>query len=87
MTFLQRNLQRKLFGNSASFKIADALLTIIPLIIITYVLIKLFKQTFKKYALGNLILSSSFIIWGIVIWKVENMLLNLQKFQQHGLEF
>jgi POT family proton-dependent oligopeptide transporter len=34
-------------------------------------LIKLFKQTFKKYALGNLILSSSFvIIWGIVIWKV-----------------
>jgi POT family proton-dependent oligopeptide transporter len=30
------------------FKIADALLTIIPLIIITYVLIKLFKQTFKS---------------------------------------
>jgi POT family proton-dependent oligopeptide transporter len=70
--FAEKFTQRKLFGNSASlFKIADALLTIIPLIIITYVLIKLFKQTFKKYALGNLILSSSFvIIWGIVIWKV-----------------
>jgi POT family proton-dependent oligopeptide transporter len=58
MTFCRKFTQRKLFGNSASlFKIADALLTIIPLIIITYVLIKLFKQTFKKYALGNLILS------------------------------
>jgi POT family proton-dependent oligopeptide transporter len=46
--FAEKFTQRKLFGNSASlFKIADALLTIIPLII-TYVLIKLFKQTFKK---------------------------------------
>jgi POT family proton-dependent oligopeptide transporter len=48
MTILQKITQEKLFGNSASLKIADALLTIIPLIIITYVLIKLFKQTFKK---------------------------------------
>jgi POT family proton-dependent oligopeptide transporter len=49
MIFLQRNLRKEsYFGNSASlFKIADALLTIIPLII-TYVLIKLFKQTFKS---------------------------------------
>jgi POT family proton-dependent oligopeptide transporter len=47
--FAEKFTQRKLFGNSASlFKIADALLTIIPLIIITYVLIKLFKQTFKS---------------------------------------
>jgi POT family proton-dependent oligopeptide transporter len=50
MTILQKNLRKEsYFGNSASlFKIADALLTIIPLIIITYVLIKLFKQTSKK---------------------------------------
>jgi POT family proton-dependent oligopeptide transporter len=70
--FAEKFTQRELFGNSASlFKIADALLTIIPLIIITYVLIKLFKQTFKKYATGNIILSISFvIIWGIVIWKI-----------------
>jgi POT family proton-dependent oligopeptide transporter len=48
MTISEKFTQRKLFGNSASlFKIADALLTIIPLII-TYVLIKLFKQTFKS---------------------------------------
>jgi POT family proton-dependent oligopeptide transporter len=70
--FAEKFTQRKLFGSNASlFKIADALLTVIPLIIITYVLIKLFKQTFKKYATGNIILSVSFvIIWGIVIWKV-----------------
>ena len=49
----------------------DALLTLVPLGIITYVLLKLFSQTFKKYTLGNLILSFSFIIiWAIVLWKV-----------------
>jgi POT family proton-dependent oligopeptide transporter len=63
--FAEKFTQRKLFSASL-FKIADALLTI--MIIITYVLIK-FKQT-KKYALGNLILSSSFVIICIVIWKV-----------------
>jgi POT family proton-dependent oligopeptide transporter len=70
--FAEKYTQRELFGVSASiFKIADALLTIIPLLVITYVLVKLFKQTFKKYATGNIILATSFvIIWGIVLWKV-----------------
>ncbi|CAM2837144.1 peptide MFS transporter [Flavobacterium frigoris] len=70
--FADKYTQRELFGTSAfMFKIADALLTIIPLLVISYVLIKLFKQTFKKYALGNIILATSFvIIWGIVLWKV-----------------
>lgn len=70
--FAEKFTQRELFGNNASiFKIADTLLTIIPLLIITYVLVKLFSKTFKKYSIGNLILSLSFIIiWGIVLWKV-----------------
>ena len=70
--FAEKYTQRELFGTSASiFKIADAMLTIIPLLVITYVLFKLFKQTFKKYATGNIILATSFvIIWGIVLWKV-----------------
>ena len=70
--FAEKFTQRELFGNAAStFKIVDAALTIIPLIIITFVLIKLFQQTFKKYATGNIILTLSFlIIWGIVLWKV-----------------
>ena len=70
--FAEKFTQRELFGNSAIlFKIADTILTIVPLLIITYVLIKLFSKTFKKYSTGNLILSLSFvIIWGIVLWKV-----------------
>jgi POT family proton-dependent oligopeptide transporter len=70
--FAEKYTQRELFGANASiFKIADALLTIIPLLVISYVLVKLFRQTFKKYATGNIILATSFvIIWGIVLWKV-----------------
>ena len=44
-------------------------MTIIPLAIITRVLWLLFKKTFSKYALSNVILASSFImIWAIAIW-------------------
>lgn len=71
--FAEKYTQRILEGSAGySFKIIDAILTILPLGIITYVLAKLFSKTFAKYSLGNIILSSSFlIIWGIVIWKVN----------------
>jgi len=71
--FAEKYTQRILEGNAGfSFKIIDAVLTILPLGIITYVLAKLFSKTFAKYSLGNIILSLSFIIiWGIVIWKVN----------------
>lgn len=70
--FADKYTQRQLFGGAGTtFKIVDALLTLVPLGIITYVLLKLFSQTFKKYTLGNIILSFSFIIiWAIVLWKV-----------------
>jgi POT family proton-dependent oligopeptide transporter len=55
------------------FKIVDALITIIPLAIITYVLFRLFQKTFKNYALANIILAFSFIIiWGLAVMKVYN---------------
>ncbi|RZL26070.1 MAG: MFS transporter, partial [Pedobacter sp.] len=71
--FAKENTTRILTGSAGlTFKIVDALLTIVPLGIISYVLIKLFSQTISKYKLGNLILATSFIIiWGIVLWKVE----------------
>jgi len=71
--FSEKFTQRQLFGNSALiFKIVDTLLTIGPLLLITYVLVKLFSKTVKEYTLGNSILSLSFIIiWGIVIWKIN----------------
>ncbi len=70
--FAKENTRRVLTGNTATtFKIVDALLTIVPLIVISYVLFRLFSQTFSRYKLGNIILAASFlIIWGIVIWKV-----------------
>jgi proton-dependent oligopeptide transporter, POT family len=71
--FAKENTTRILTGNAGlTFKIVDALLTIVPLGIITYVLLKLFAQTFSKYKIGNTILSASFIIiWAIVLWKVN----------------
>jgi len=61
---------RVLEGDSALiFRIANTLLTVVPLIIITYVLLQLFKITFKKYALSNTFLGLSFlIIWILVLW-------------------
>ena len=63
---------RFLDGSAATiFKIIDLLVTVIPLAIITYVLINLFRITYKKIALSNTILGLSFIIiWGIVIYKL-----------------
>lgn len=61
---------RVLEGNwSVTFLIVNSLITIMPLAIITYVLILLFKQTFKSYTIAALLLSTSFvIIWIIAIW-------------------
>jgi proton-dependent oligopeptide transporter, POT family len=61
---------RLLVGDGALiFKVFNTVLTVVPMLIITWVLIMLFKQTFAKYALSNLLLGASFvIIWGIVIW-------------------
>jgi POT family proton-dependent oligopeptide transporter len=61
---------RVLVGDGAlTFKIFNTILTIVPMVIITWVLGMLFKQTYSKYSLSNLLLGTSFvIIWGIVIW-------------------
>ncbi len=71
--FARDYTQRVLEGNSAFiFKIVNSMMTIIPLGIITWVLSLLFKKTFKKYAISNLILATSFvIIWGIAVWMLN----------------
>ena len=63
---------RFLEGNSALiFKVVDISVTVIPLLIITYVLISLFKKTFTEILFSNLVLGVSFIIvWGIIIFKI-----------------
>jgi POT family proton-dependent oligopeptide transporter len=71
--FARDYTQRALTGNSAfTFKIIDVLVTTVPLIIISWVLFKLFRQTFKRISISNIVLGTSFIsIWGIVIWKLS----------------
>jgi POT family proton-dependent oligopeptide transporter len=64
---------RVLVGDGAFiFKVFNTVLTVVPMLIITWVLAMLFKQTFSKYALSNFLLGTSFvIIWGIVIWMLK----------------
>lgn len=63
---------RILEGNAATtFKIVDLIVTIVPLGVITYVLLSLFRKTFKRIGLSNIILGFSFVIvWIIVLYKI-----------------
>ncbi len=64
---------RTLSGNNASiFKWSNSILVVAPMIILTGVLINLFKRTFSRYSLSNIFLGTSFvIIWGIVFWMLR----------------
>jgi dipeptide/tripeptide permease len=54
------------------FLVVNILITVIPIGIISWVLIKLFKQTYKRFKLASVILGSSFlIIWVIVFWMMN----------------
>ncbi len=77
LTIFARDYTNRVLEGTAGtiFKVVNACITIIPLAIITWVLFKLFKQTFKKYAVSNIILGSSFVIvWGIAIWMLQNQI-------------
>ncbi|HPF11068.1 MAG TPA: oligopeptide:H+ symporter [Flavobacteriaceae bacterium] len=75
LTLFARDYTQRILTEEAGviFKIVDALITLVPLAIISYVLFRLFQKTFSKYPFSNLFLAASFIIiWGIAIWKVQN---------------
>ena len=75
MTIFAKDYTNRVLEGSAAniFRTSNTLLTVVPLLIITYVLFKLFQITFKKYALSNIFLGASFvIIWAIVIWMLKN---------------
>ena len=53
------------------FKVIDLIVTVVPMLVITYVLVKLFNKTFSKISLSNIILGISFlIVWSIIIYKL-----------------
>ena len=67
-------IDRSLTGSALTiFNIVNALLTIVPLAIITWVLAKLAKATWNKIALSNVILFACFaLIWGAAIWMLNS---------------
>ena len=59
-------------GAATAFLIIDLLLTFTPLVIITWVLILLWKQTRKEIPLSNYVLAFCFLLmWGLGIWKTN----------------
>jgi len=81
MTLFARDYtNRNLVGSAAMvFKIVDALLTTVPLIIITWVLYLLFKKTYSRIGLSNIVLALAFVgIWGLVLYRL------FDKFSQEG---
>jgi len=68
--FARDYVDRSLVGNGMLiFNIVNTLLTVIPLVIITWVLWLLGKQTFKQIPGSNYVLAICFIgIWAIVLW-------------------
>ena len=71
--FARDNVDRTLSGNSAIiYNIINALLTIGPLAIITYVLFRLYQETHRKILSSNIVLAVCFLgIWGIALWMLN----------------
>lgn len=67
-------IDRSLTGTAlTTFNIVNGLLTIVPLAIISWVLVKLALVTWKKIALSNIVLISCFVlIWGAALWMLKN---------------
>ena len=72
--FARDNVDRTLAGTSLTvFNTINTLLTIVPLVIITWVLFLLSKQTWKKAMGSNIVLAITFLgVWAIAIWMLNN---------------
>lgn len=68
--FARDSVDRVLEGTGATiFNVINTLLTVVPLMIITWVLYLLWKQTYKQVLGSNVVLVICFgIIWAIVVW-------------------
>ena len=71
--FARDYTQRVLEGNSALlFNIFNTLLTVVPLLIISWVLVLLARTTIKKAFISNVVLAVTFIsVWGAAIWMLN----------------
>ena len=71
--FARDSVDRTLTGDAATiFNIVNTLLTIIPLVIISYVLFLLGKQTWKKIPASNIVLIITFLgVWAVALWMLN----------------
>jgi len=71
--FARDNTQRILSGSSALiFNIVNSILTITPLLIVSWVLYLLARQTIKRILWSNIVLFVCFVgIWSIAIWMLN----------------
>lgn len=71
--FARDSVDRTLTGDAATiFNVVNTLLTIIPLIIISYVLFLLGKQTWKKIPASNIVLIITFLgVWAVALWMLN----------------
>lgn len=68
--FARDSVDRSLSGSSLTiFNIVNTLLTVVPLILITYVVAKLTKQTYGKAPLTNIVQFVCFAgVWAVAFW-------------------
>lgn len=71
--FARDSVDRVLTGDSALiFNIVNALLTVVPLVLISWVLYLLWKKTFTKIPGSNIVLVICFIgVWAVAIWMLN----------------
>jgi len=71
--FARDNTQRILSGNSALiFNIVNSILTITPLLIVSWVLYLLARQTIRRIFWSNIVLFVCFVgIWSIAVWMLN----------------
>jgi len=61
--------ERDLTGSGADiFRVINTVISVVPIIVLTYVLYKLFSVTFSEYALSNIFLGIGFIgVWVLIV--------------------
>lgn len=76
VVFARDNIDRSLEGTTKMiFDVINVLLTVVPLLIITYVLVLLNKRTWKAIPLSNVVLAICFLgIWGVALWMLNREL-------------
>jgi len=65
--------ERDLTGSGAAiFKVINTIISIVPMVVLTYVLWKLFSVTFSHFSLSNVILAIGFIgVWGLIAFMLK----------------